>query len=57
VYLIFAIWDTFEVVMIYCFLVETKGLSLEQIEDVFAAENPVKYSIERRVASTRGGGA
>jgi hypothetical protein len=50
VYLIFAIWDVFETLMIYLFLPETKGLSLEQIEDVFASENPVEFSRQRRAA-------
>jgi len=49
VYLIFLFWDAFEVCIIYFFLVETRGLSLEQIEDVFKQPNPVKYSIEHRV--------
>ena len=44
VYLIFLIWDVFELVMVYIFMVETNGLSLEQIEDVFEAPEPVKYS-------------
>lgn len=30
--------------MVYIFMVETNGLSLEQIEDVFEAPEPVKYS-------------
>jgi hypothetical protein len=47
VYLIFAFWDVFETVMVYLFVVETKGLSLEQIEDVFAQPKPVAYSLRR----------
>jgi hypothetical protein len=54
VYLIFALWDVFETVMIWCFLPETKSLSLEQIQDVFAADHPVKYSVERRAAMSSG---
>ncbi len=34
-YLIFTIWDSFECVMIYFFVVETKGLTLEEISEVF----------------------
>lgn len=35
VYLIFMFWDILEVVVIYIFVVETKGLTLEEINDVF----------------------
>jgi hypothetical protein len=34
VYLIFIAWDVFEWLVIYFFVVETKGLTLEEIEDV-----------------------
>jgi hypothetical protein len=30
-------WDILEVVVIYIFVVETKGLTLEEINDVFEA--------------------
>ena len=43
-YLIFLFWDALEVVVIYIFLVETKGLTLEEINDVFDRPNPRKYS-------------
>ncbi|KZW03364.1 general substrate transporter [Exidia glandulosa HHB12029] len=46
VYLIFCIWDLFEVIVIYFTVVETKGLTLEEIEEVFSQDDPVKYSIE-----------
>ena len=44
VYLIFLFWDALGVVLIYIFLVETKGLTLEEINDVFDRPNPRKYS-------------
>ncbi|KDR82784.1 hypothetical protein GALMADRAFT_151830 [Galerina marginata CBS 339.88] len=44
VYLIFLIWDVFEVIVIYFFVVETKGLTLEEINEVFEDPNPRKYS-------------
>lgn len=44
VYLIFLFWDAFELVVIYFFVVETKGLTLEEINEVFEQPNPRKYS-------------
>ncbi|KAF4577145.1 major facilitator superfamily protein [Pleurotus pulmonarius] len=44
VYVIFAIWDLFEVIVIYFFVVETKGLTLEEINEVFEQPNPRQYS-------------
>lgn len=44
-YVFFVFWDIFEVLIIYFYFVETKGLSLEEIDLVFLSENPVKSSI------------
>ncbi|KAF9497680.1 general substrate transporter [Pleurotus eryngii] len=44
VYVIFAIWDLFEVIVIYFFVVETKGLTLEEINEVFEQPKPRQYS-------------
>jgi sugar porter (SP) family MFS transporter len=44
VYLIFCIWDVFEVIVMYFALVETKGLSLEEINEIFEQEHPRQYS-------------
>ncbi|PPR07805.1 hypothetical protein CVT26_014990 [Gymnopilus dilepis] len=44
VYLIFLIWDVFEVIVMYFVLVETKGFTLEEINEVFEAVNPRQYS-------------
>jgi hypothetical protein len=41
-------WDLFEVIVIYFTVVETKGFTLEEIEEVFRQPNPVKYSTEHR---------
>ncbi|KDQ62665.1 hypothetical protein JAAARDRAFT_203742 [Jaapia argillacea MUCL 33604] len=48
VYVIFLVWDVFEVVIVYIFAVETKGLTLEEIDEVFNQPNPRKYSVEHR---------
>lgn len=45
IYLIFAIWDCFELAIMYFFLVETKEITLEQIEEIFAQPNPRQYSV------------
>ncbi|THU93494.1 general substrate transporter [Dendrothele bispora CBS 962.96] len=44
VYLILVCWDSFECVIIYFFVVETKGLTLEEITEVFEQPNPRRYS-------------
>ncbi|KAJ8509238.1 hypothetical protein ONZ45_g8575 [Pleurotus djamor] len=45
VYVIFAVWDVFEVIVIYFFVVETKGLTLEEINEIFEQPNPRTYSV------------
>ncbi|KAF8685624.1 General substrate transporter [Rhizoctonia solani] len=46
IYVIFLVWDSFELIMIYLFVVETKGLTLEQIDEVFLEPKPRQYSVE-----------
>ncbi|KDQ11493.1 hypothetical protein BOTBODRAFT_147205 [Botryobasidium botryosum FD-172 SS1] len=48
VYIIFLVWDSFEFLVIYFFAVETKGLTLEEMDDVFAHEKPKAYSIAKQ---------
>ena len=43
-YLIFMAWDVVGIIVIYFFIVETKQLSLEELDDVFDAPNPRKKS-------------
>ncbi|KAI1612928.1 general substrate transporter [Exophiala viscosa] len=50
-YLLYVIWDAFGVVVIYFFFVETRGWSLEEIEQLFRSKNPVKSSLEKKVIS------
>lgn len=47
-YIIFAVWVAIEVVVVYFFLVETKGFTLEELDEVFASKNPVKASLQKR---------
>ncbi|KAK6453653.1 lactose permease [Scheffersomyces xylosifermentans] len=43
-YVFFVFWDTFEVIIIYLYFVETKNLTLEEIELIFESSTPVKSS-------------
>ena len=40
----FVFWDLFELVVIYFFFVETKGISIEELDAIFEAKNPRKAS-------------
>jgi len=46
VYLIFFAWDLVGLAIIYVWVVETKQLSLEDMDSVFDAPNPKKRSFE-----------
>ena len=43
-YVFFVFWDLFEFAIIYFFFVETKGRTLEELQEVFEAKNPRKAS-------------
>ncbi|RAQ66974.1 sugar transporter [Aspergillus flavus] len=45
-YVFFVFWDCFEFAFIYFFFVETKGRTLEELEEVFEAPNPRKASLK-----------
>ncbi|KAI5457552.1 general substrate transporter [Mariannaea sp. PMI_226] len=47
-YIVFIGWDLIECVIIYLFFVETKNRTLEELNEVFEAPNPVKKSLEKR---------
>ncbi|CAP60204.1 uncharacterized protein PODANS_1_5170 [Podospora anserina S mat+] len=51
-YLVFVFWDLFEAAFIYFLFPETKDRTLEELEEVFSAPNPVKKSLEKRSAQT-----
>ncbi|CEJ81556.1 Putative Lactose permease [[Torrubiella] hemipterigena] len=47
-YIIFTIWDAIMSVFVYFFLPETKGRTLEELDEIFEAKNPVKASIAKK---------
>lgn len=47
-YILYIVWNSFGVVVIYFFFVETRGWSLEEIEELFNSKNPVKASLEKK---------
>ncbi|KXX80408.1 Lactose permease [Madurella mycetomatis] len=51
-YLVFVFWDLIEGVIMYFYFPETKDRTLEELEEVFSAPNPVKKSLEKRSALT-----
>lgn len=44
-YVFYVFWDISEFVVIYFFFVETKGRSLEELDEIFEAPNPRKASV------------
>ncbi|KAL3496074.1 putative MFS monosaccharide transporter [Aspergillus germanicus] len=51
-YIVFIGWDVFEAVIIYLYYPETKGRTLEELNEVFEAKNPVKKSLEKKSIQT-----
>ncbi|KAI3547569.1 lactose permease [Colletotrichum filicis] len=47
-YVFFVAWDSFEMVFMYFFFVETKGFTLEELDEVFEADSPRKASVEAK---------
>jgi MFS family permease len=50
-YLGFVFWDLIEVVVMYFYFPVTKDRTLEELEEVFSAPNPVKKSLKKRSAA------
>lgn len=48
-YFVFIAWDVFEVIFIYFLFVETKGRTLEAINEIFEAPYPKKKSIQKHI--------
>ncbi|KAG9258174.1 general substrate transporter [Emericellopsis atlantica] len=55
-YIVFTIWDAVQVMVVYLLLPETKGRTLEELDEIFEADRPVKMSTARKeLAFTRAG--
>ncbi|KAI1767055.1 general substrate transporter [Hypoxylon sp. FL1150] len=52
-YVFFVFWDTFELGFMYFFFVETKGLTLEELDAIFEARNPRKASVAAKNVQKR----
>lgn len=52
-YVFFVFWDSFEMAFMYFFFVETKGMTLEELDAIFEAKNPRKASIEMKKLQKR----
>ena len=46
-YFLYIAWDAFQFLFIYFFFVETKGRTLEEINEIFEAPYPMKKSLEK----------
>lgn len=47
-YIVFTVWDAIQLAVWYFFLPETKKRTLEELDLVFEAKNPVKESLQRK---------
>jgi sugar porter (SP) family MFS transporter len=56
-YIVYICWDLFECLMIWLFAVETRGRTLEELNDIFESPNPVKASLaKKKIAVLEKGG-
>lgn len=47
-YIVFLIWDAIQVCVIYLVIPETKGRTLEELDEIFTAKSPVKTSMQKK---------
>lgn len=47
-YVVFTVWDAIQFAVFYLIMPETKQRTLEELDEIFAAKNPVKHSLTRR---------
>ncbi|KAJ7228311.1 general substrate transporter [Mycena pura] len=57
-YIVYIVWDLFECVVIWFCVVETKGRTLEELDEIFEDPHPVRASLRKRrvaVVNEKGG--
>ncbi|KAH8682004.1 general substrate transporter [Xylariales sp. PMI_506] len=47
-YIVFTIWDAIQAFIMWIYLPETKGRTLEELDEIFEAKNPVKASTQKK---------
>lgn len=47
-YIVYVVWDLFECLIIFFFAIETKGRTLEELNEIFDDPHPVKASISKK---------
>ncbi|KAL6893387.1 general substrate transporter [Trichoderma evansii] len=50
-YIVFTIWDAFQAAIVYFYLPETKGRTLEELDEIFDDPNPVKASTAKKAVA------
>lgn len=56
IYIVYAVWNIVQAVWVYVFFVETKDRTLEEMDEIFKAKNPVTASLkDARVSGFDGG--
>ncbi|KAH7156477.1 general substrate transporter [Dactylonectria macrodidyma] len=48
-YIVFTVWDAVQVFVVYMLIPETKGRTLEELDEIFTAKNPVKASTKKKI--------
>lgn len=56
-YIIFTLWDVVQLFVVYMVIPETKGRTLEQLDEIFTAKNPVKMSTQKSTIAVDNEGA
>ncbi|KAF7555983.1 hypothetical protein G7Z17_g1682 [Cylindrodendrum hubeiense] len=55
-YIIFTVWDAIQLFIIYVVIPETKGRTLEELDEIFAADNPVRMSTQKKTIAVDSSG-